>query len=116
MLKCSRERSVCAPQSLSAGTRTSPRESISIRYSVSAMKKPPDAPQQATPRRQFRDAARGVELIFLFRAGLKADFRTGFERNVDALPRSVINQPPLVAGPGGVHCDEALPGMPGELS
>ena len=33
MLKCSNERCVCAPQSLSAGTFTSPRLSVSIRYS-----------------------------------------------------------------------------------
>ena len=35
MGKCSRLRSVCAPQYLSAGTRTSPMESCSIRYSNS---------------------------------------------------------------------------------
>src|SRR5260370_36730272 len=34
MLKCSRERWVCAPHSLSAGTSTSPRLSVSLRKSV----------------------------------------------------------------------------------
>src|SRR5713101_102112 len=34
MLKCSSERCVCAPQSLSAGTFTSPRLSVSLRISV----------------------------------------------------------------------------------
>src|SRR5215468_7850420 len=34
MLKCSSERWVCAPQSLSAGTSTSPRLSVSLRMSV----------------------------------------------------------------------------------
>src|SRR5215469_15469099 len=34
MLKCSSERWVCAPQSLSAGTFTSPRLSVSLRNSV----------------------------------------------------------------------------------
>src|SRR5258705_1905612 len=33
MLKCLSERCVCAPQSLSAGTFTSPRLSVSMRYS-----------------------------------------------------------------------------------
>src|SRR5215471_9586536 len=39
MLKCSSERCVCAPQSLSAGTATSPRLSVSVR--TSAMCSPP---------------------------------------------------------------------------
>src|SRR5579863_8084676 len=34
ILKCSSERCVCAPQSLSAGTSTSPRLSVSLRVSV----------------------------------------------------------------------------------
>src|SRR5262245_29316942 len=34
MLKCSRDRCVCAPQSLSAGTLTSPRLSVSVRKSA----------------------------------------------------------------------------------
>src|SRR6516162_7547459 len=34
MLKCCSERCVCAPQSLSAGTETSPRLSLSMRNSV----------------------------------------------------------------------------------
>src|ERR1700741_962023 len=34
MLKCSSERCVCAPQSLSAGTSPSPRLSVSLRISV----------------------------------------------------------------------------------
>src|SRR5262245_34521431 len=34
MLKCSSERCVCAPQSFSAGTSTSPRLSVSLRMSV----------------------------------------------------------------------------------
>ena len=37
MLKCSSERCVCAPQSLSAGTETSPRESFSMRMFASLM-------------------------------------------------------------------------------
>src|SRR6478736_3383554 len=36
MLKCSSDRCVCAPQSLSAGTLTSPRLSVSLRTSVTA--------------------------------------------------------------------------------
>src|SRR5262249_4058368 len=36
MLKCSRDRCVCAPQSLSAGTLTGPRLSCSIRVAVMA--------------------------------------------------------------------------------
>src|SRR5882757_390659 len=34
MLKCSSDRCVCAPQSLSAGTATSPRLSVSVRKSA----------------------------------------------------------------------------------
>src|SRR5271156_5196903 len=34
MLKCSSERWVCAPQSLSAGTSTSPRLSVSLRILI----------------------------------------------------------------------------------
>src|SRR2546422_2945640 len=34
MLKCSSERCVCAPQSLSTGTSTTPRLSVSLRDSV----------------------------------------------------------------------------------
>src|SRR5262245_24127579 len=34
MLKCSSDRCVCAPQSLSAGTSTSPRLSVSLRMAV----------------------------------------------------------------------------------
>src|SRR5215831_17577235 len=34
MLKCSSDRCVCAPQSLSAGTSTSPRLSVSLRVAV----------------------------------------------------------------------------------
>src|SRR5437764_8368974 len=36
MLKCSSERWVCAPHSLSAGTLTSPRLSVSLRTSATA--------------------------------------------------------------------------------
>src|SRR5262249_6610013 len=36
MLKCSSDRCVCAPQSLSAGTSTSPRLSVSLRAFVIA--------------------------------------------------------------------------------
>src|SRR5216683_1851212 len=36
MLKCSSDRCVCAPHSLSAGTFTSPRLSVSLRMSVTA--------------------------------------------------------------------------------
>ena len=38
MLKCSSERCVCAPQSLSAGTSTSPRPSVSLRMSAIDLK------------------------------------------------------------------------------
>src|ERR1700723_3480202 len=85
MLKCSSERCVCAPQSLSAGTGTSPRESFSMRMSS-----------------EFMTSASACTI------GAEVDLAAFFERHVKPLPRLVINKPPSVAGTGGVGSHQNL--------
>src|ERR1700733_2265166 len=88
MLKCSSERCVCAPQSLFAGTGTSPRESFSMRMSSG-----------------FMTYASGRTIRS------EVDPSAFFERHVKPLPRLVINKQPFVARTGSVGSHQNLAWM-----
>src|SRR5215472_15899383 len=97
MLKCSSERWVCAPHSLSAGTSTTPRLSVSFLVSAIDLSR---ASLFGGDRRN--DSAAG--------ARQEGVLRTRLQHHVGAPPRLIVEQAPLVAGADMVLGDQDIAG------